>query len=82
MRFLAFLFGLHPALVADLHIQIKQSMPGCSKDDILSYGEVYFRAWKMATDIYLEVHGMDTFLQIGKSVAVVYVLLVVQHACF
>ncbi|XP_062519553.1 condensin-2 complex subunit G2-like [Corticium candelabrum] len=54
VRFLAFLFGLHPALVADLHIQIKQSMPGCSKDDILSYGEVYFRAWKMATDIYLE----------------------------
>lgn len=54
VRFLAFLFGLQPQLVDALHIQIKQSLPGCSKDEVLAYGEVYFRAWKMASGMYLE----------------------------
>lgn len=51
-RFLAFLFGLHPGFIDEIHATIKNQLP-CAKSMVDAYGEVYFRAWRGATGVYL-----------------------------
>ncbi len=52
-RFVVYLFGLHPPYIDDIHMTIKAQLPTCSKALLESYGEIYFKAWKVATGPYL-----------------------------
>ncbi|EDO49585.1 predicted protein [Nematostella vectensis] len=52
-RFLSFLFGMHPELTKELHKTIKNQIPVCSVSALTSYGEIYFRAWRVAAEPYL-----------------------------
>ena len=51
-RFLAFLFGLHPRFIDDIHTTVKNQLP-CNKSLVEAFGEVYFRAWRGATGQYV-----------------------------
>eukprot|EP00624_Nannochloropsis_granulata_P001542 evm.model.NODE_17594_length_8172_cov_15.400881.2 len=53
-RLLTYLFGLHPALVADIHETVKSQLPYAKNKLVQAYGDVYFRAWKSASSPYLE----------------------------
>ncbi|GAB5035027.1 heat repeat domain containing protein [Nannochloropsis oceanica] len=53
-RLLTYLFGLHPALVADIHETVRSQLPYAKKKLVQAYGDVYFRAWKAASSPYLE----------------------------
>lgn len=53
-RFLSYLFGLHPSLIDGLHATIKSTLPLCPKGFLDDYGEVYFRAWRSASGVYLQ----------------------------
>ncbi|CAH1776019.1 unnamed protein product [Owenia fusiformis] len=53
-RFLAYIFGMNPNFIEDLHKTIKNQLPGCSSCLLEWYGEVYFRAWRSATGPYLD----------------------------
>ena len=53
-RLLTYLFGLHPALITDIHETVKSQLPYAKKKLVQAYGDVYFRAWKAASPPYLE----------------------------
>lgn len=36
-----------------LHVTIKNTLPYCSKSLVREYGDIYFRAWRSASDVYL-----------------------------
>lgn len=52
-KFLVYLFGLHPPFIDAVHETIKAQIPACPKSLLESYGEVYFKAWKVAQGPYL-----------------------------
>ncbi|KAL1523555.1 hypothetical protein AB1Y20_018491 [Prymnesium parvum] len=52
-KLLVFLFGLHPPFILELHRAIKAQLAVCRKSLRLLYGEVYFRAWRMASGPYV-----------------------------
>ena len=54
-KLLSFLFGLHPVFVEDLHQTVRSQLPHCPKAHLEVYGEVYFRAWRLAAGPYLKV---------------------------
>ncbi|XP_029192981.2 condensin-2 complex subunit G2-like [Acropora millepora] len=54
-RFLSFLFGLNPELSKEFHKTIKNQIPYCAVNSLRLYGEVYFRAWRVASGVYLKV---------------------------
>lgn len=39
-RFLAYLFGLHPSLITDIHAVMKEQMIGAKRGVLSAYGEV------------------------------------------
>lgn len=54
-RFLSYLFGLNPDLSKEFHKTIKNQIPSCAVNSLYLYGEVYFRAWRVASGVYLKV---------------------------
>ncbi|XP_022782675.1 condensin-2 complex subunit G2-like [Stylophora pistillata] len=54
-RFLSYAFGLNPGLSKEFHRTIKNQIPYCSMNVLSLYGEVYFRAWRVASGAYLKV---------------------------
>jgi condensin-2 complex subunit G2 len=52
-KFLVYLFGLHPPYIDAIHDTIKGQLPACPKSLLEAYGEVYFKAWKVAQGPYL-----------------------------
>ena len=54
MRFLSFLFCLSLEMVEALHATIKSTLPFCPKKYIEEYGNIYYRAWRSATNQYLD----------------------------
>ena len=53
-KLLVYMFGLHPPFVLEMHRAIKAQIPACRKSLRELYGEVYFRAWRAASGVYLE----------------------------
>ncbi|XP_028391007.1 condensin-2 complex subunit G2-like [Dendronephthya gigantea] len=53
-RFLSYLFGMHPKFTEEIHKVIKQQIPSCPIGTLVVYGEIYFKAWRAAKDVYLE----------------------------
>ncbi|XP_033625419.1 condensin-2 complex subunit G2-like [Asterias rubens] len=53
-RFLSFLFSLNLAFTERLHKAIKSQLPSSPRAQIDFYGEVYFKAWRVATGPTLE----------------------------
>ena len=49
-----YFFGLHPPFILEMHRAIKAQIPVCRKSLRELYGEVYFRAWRAASGVYLE----------------------------
>ncbi|KAG5179871.1 condensin II non structural maintenance of chromosomes subunit-domain-containing protein [Tribonema minus] len=47
-RFLASVFGLHPAFAARIHAVVSAQLPRARRAVLAAYGEVYFRAWRGA----------------------------------
>lgn len=45
---------MSPSLISTLHLTIKSTLPYCNKALLDDYAEVYFRAWRAATGVYLE----------------------------
>ncbi|XP_027038917.1 condensin-2 complex subunit G2-like [Pocillopora damicornis] len=54
-RFLSYSFGLNPGLAKEFHKTIKNQIPYCTMNVLSLYGEVYFRAWRVASGAYLKV---------------------------
>ncbi|KAL9966949.1 hypothetical protein ACROYT_G025098 [Oculina patagonica] len=54
-RFLSYSFGLNPELSKEFHKTIKNQIPYCAMNVLSLYGEVYFRAWRVASGAYLKV---------------------------
>ena len=52
-RFISTLFGLHPDLIDQLHAAIKATLPLCPQAFVEDYADVYYRAWRAASGIYL-----------------------------
>jgi len=59
-KFLIYLFGVHLPFIDQIHLTIKAQLPICPKSLLDAYGEIYFRAWKVAQGPYL--------LKIGKPI--------------
>jgi condensin-2 complex subunit G2 len=57
-KFLVYMFGLHPPFIDTLHDAIKAQIPACPKSVLEVYGEIYFKAWKVAQGPYLLKLGM------------------------
>ena len=53
-KLMVYMFGLHPPFVLEMHRAIKAQIPACRKSLRELYGEVYFRAWRAASGVYLE----------------------------
>ncbi|XP_038078115.1 condensin-2 complex subunit G2-like isoform X2 [Patiria miniata] len=53
-RFLSFLLTLNPSFLERLHKAIKTQLPVCPKSAIDSYGEIYFKAWRVSSGPILE----------------------------
>ncbi|XP_071943321.1 condensin-2 complex subunit G2-like isoform X2 [Antedon mediterranea] len=53
-RFLSYLFGLNLEFIEQLHKVIKNQVPACPKPMVEWYGNVYFKAWKLATGPYID----------------------------
>jgi hypothetical protein len=58
-KLVAHIFSLHAPFVAELHRAIKTQIPTCRKAQRVAYGEVYFRAWRNASDESLELLERD-----------------------
>ena len=58
-KLVAHIFSLHAPFVAELHRAIKTQIPTCRKAQRVAYGEVYFRAWRNASDDSLELLERD-----------------------
>ncbi|CAB3996367.1 Condensin-2 complex subunit G2, partial [Paramuricea clavata] len=53
-KFLSYLFGMHPTFTEEIHKTIKNQIPTCPIGTLVGYGEIYFKAWRAAKDLYLE----------------------------
>ncbi|XP_022081754.1 condensin-2 complex subunit G2-like isoform X2 [Acanthaster planci] len=53
-RFLSFLLTMSPTFLERLHKTIKTQLPVCPRSLIDSYGEIYFKAWRVASGPMLE----------------------------
>ncbi|XP_013379950.1 condensin-2 complex subunit G2-like [Lingula anatina] len=52
--FLSFLFSLNCNFIECLHRTVKNQLPYCSKSVLQWYGDIYFRAWRVAAGPFLE----------------------------
>ena len=52
-RFLSYLFCLHVGFVEQLHLTIRNAIPFVDAARRADFGEIYFRAWRSATNDYL-----------------------------
>ncbi|XP_073235471.1 condensin-2 complex subunit G2-like [Porites lutea] len=66
-RFLSYLFGLNPELSKEFHKTIKNQIPSCAMNVLSLYGEVYFRAWRVASGPYLKVLEENCFQDLMYS---------------
>mmetsp|Transcript_50826 Transcript_50826/g.99634 ORF Transcript_50826/g.99634 Transcript_50826/m.99634 type:complete len:1179 (-) Transcript_50826:273-3809(-) len=67
-RFLSFLFSCHLPFVAQLHLVVKNQIPSCSMSLLGHYGDVYFRAWRVAEGqvlIKIEYDCLQDLMQCG-----------------
>jgi hypothetical protein len=47
-RMIVALFQLHESMVSDIHSAIRAQIPSAKKALLQAYGDIYFRAWKLA----------------------------------
>eukprot|EP00002_Diphylleia_rotans_P023151 TRINITY_DN4550_c0_g1_i4.p1 TRINITY_DN4550_c0_g1~~TRINITY_DN4550_c0_g1_i4.p1 ORF type:complete len:720 (+),score=134.00 TRINITY_DN4550_c0_g1_i4:53-2212(+) len=52
-RFIVSLFGIHLPFIDEIHSTIKNQILYANKNQISSYGDIYFKAWSVATGPYL-----------------------------